>query len=204
MEKITQLMPGYRVNEYKLILPLPEAIWQKVSRLQSEFSEKYKTPFSRTSRPHILLSQFTTWQMMEEKILHRMQSIAFGLTPFKIELDGFDSYPSHTIFIKVASRQSVKEMVREVKDGQRLMKMNQQAKPFFSDDPHISIATRLKPWQYEAGWNEFSHRQFTGRFIADHILLLKRDEGSRSAFQVVKRFEMLNLPVVTRQGSLFV
>ena len=75
-------------------------------------------------------------------------------------------------------------------------------KAHFLQDPVISVARKLKPWQYEKAWLEYSHRQFTGRFIADAMLLLKRPEGS-IPWQIVERMELQNLPVITKQGGLF-
>jgi hypothetical protein len=66
----------------------------------------------------------------------------------------------------------------------------------------ISIARKLKPWQYEKGWLEYSHRQFTGRCIADALLLLKRPEGT-IPWQIVQRLELQNLPVNSKQQELF-
>lgn len=69
-------------------------------------------------------------------------------------------------------------------------------------EPHLTIARKLQPWQYEKGWLEFSHKYFTGRFIADAMLLLKRPVGEMK-YEIVKRFEFQNLPVSTKQGDLF-
>ena len=91
---------------------------------------------------------------------------------------------------------------KELKAAQRLMTLNKDNKPHFLDNPHIIIAGKLAPWQYEKGWLDYSHRQFTGRFIADSMLLIKRKVGEK-AYQVVKRFEFMNLPVITKQGELF-
>jgi len=52
------------------------------------------------------------------------------------------------------------------------------------------------PWQYEKGWLEYSNRSFTGRFIADGMLLLKRRAGDM-AWQIAERFAFQNLPVAT-------
>jgi hypothetical protein len=71
------------------------------------------------------------------------------------------------------------------------------------DEPCIAIARKLLPWQYEKGWLEYSHKHFTGRFIADSMLLLKRRSADRS-WQIAGRFEFMNLPVTTKQGELFV
>jgi hypothetical protein len=83
-----------------------------------------------------------------------------------------------------------------------LMTLNKDNKPHFINDPHLAVARRLLHWQYEKGWLDYSHRHFTGRFIADGMLLLKRRVGSKS-YQIVQRFEFMNLPVATRQGELF-
>jgi hypothetical protein len=70
------------------------------------------------------------------------------------------------------------------------------------EEPHIAIARKLLPWQYEKGWLEYQHRHFSGKFIADGMLLLKRKEGEKK-YQAIQRFEFENLPVNTRQGELF-
>ena len=141
--------------------------------------------------------------MMEEKIVQRFQSIAMGATPFKVELKDYSAYPSHTIFINVTSKLPIQNLTRQLKEAQRLMRLNNQNKPHFMDEPHIGIARKLKPWQFEQGWQEYANRQFTGRFIADSMLLLKRKSGERSVFQIARRFEFQNLPVVTKQGNLW-
>jgi hypothetical protein len=82
------------------------------------------------------------------------------------------------------------------------MTINKENKPHFINDPYIAVARRLLPWQYEQGWLDYSHRHFTGRFIADSMLLLKRRVGNKS-YQIVQRFQFMNLPVATRQGELF-
>jgi 2'-5' RNA ligase len=203
MEPVNINMPGYGINEYMLVISPPEDLWQKITRVKEEFAEQYKAPVAKFTKPHIALVNFLTWSMMEEKILQRLQTIAMGMVPFKIELKDYGSYPSHTIIINVTSKLPIKNLVSELKTAQRIMKLNQENKAHFLDEPHITIAHKLKPWQYEQGWEAFSHRHFTGRFIADSMLLLKRRSGEK-AFQIVKRFDFMNLPVSTKQGSLFV
>ena len=121
----------------------------------------------------------------------------------KIELKDFGSFPSHTIYINVVSKVPVQTLVKEVrKEAQRLMKLNDDNKPYFILEPHVTIARKLQPWQYEKGWLEYSNKNFTGRFIADGMLLLKRPLDEKK-YQVAQRFEFQNLPVTTRQGELF-
>ena len=82
------------------------------------------------------------------------------------------------------------------------MKLNADNKPHFILSLTLP-SQKLLPWQYEKGWLEYSHKHFTGRFIADGMLLLKRPVGELK-YQVVQRFEFQNTPVSTKQGELFV
>lgn len=195
-------IPGYRYNEYLLILNPHEELRNKITQVKKEFYEKYEAKTALWGKPHITLVNFVQFEMIEERVVNRLKTIAMGYTPFKVELRDYGSFPSHTIYINIDSKQQVKNLVRELKPAQSLLTLNKENKPHFIDDPHLTIARKLLPWQYEKGWQEFSHRHFTGRFIADSMLLIKRKVGEK-AYQVVQRFEFLNLPVTTKQGELF-
>ena len=202
MIQIVQHMPGYRRNEYLLVLSPHEELRNKITSVKKEFYEKYKAPSALGGKPHLTLVKFDQLEMMEERLVNRLKTIAMGFPPFKVELKDFGSYPSHTIFINVTSKLPLQNLVKEIKQVQRLMKLDNEHKPHFIDEPNMTIARKLVPWQYESAWLEYSHRHFTGRFIADSMLLLKRREGDK-AFQIVQRFEFMNLPITTKQGELF-
>ena len=125
-----------------------------------------------------------------------------GITPFKIELNGFGSFPTHTIYVNVSTKVPIQEVVRELKSAGQLMTLNKDHKPHFIEESHLTVCRKLKPWQYEQGWLEYSHKHFSGRFIADSMLLLKRPAGEKG-YQPIMRFEFQNLPVTTKQASLF-
>lgn len=197
-------LPGYRLYEYLLVLSPHEELHNRILKVKNEFSEKYKSAIARHTKPHITLIKFVTWGMMEEKIMQRLQHISMGIKPFKVELRDYGSYPTHSIFINVTTKLPVQHLVKELKETQRLLKAVNEFKPHFIDDPHLTIARGLKPWQYESGWLEYNHRQFTGRFIADGMLLLKRPAAKPGKYQILKRFEFQDLPVTTKQGSLFI
>jgi 2'-5' RNA ligase len=196
-------IPGYRINEYLLVLNPPEDLWQKIMKIKEGFADKYKNEIARFTKPHITLINWVSLELMEERMIQRLQTIAMGTTPFKVELKDYGSFPTHTIFINVTSKVPIQSLVKEMKGAQKLMTLNKDNKPHFIDTPHLSICRKLKPWQYEEGWLEFSNRQFTGRFITDSMLLLKRTAGEKVKFQIAKRLEFQNLPVATKQGNLF-
>ena len=200
---ITKILPGYKVNEYLLVLSPHEELWNKIMKVKEEFADKYQSDHARWSKPQIALVSFVQYEMMEERLINRLKVVGMSYPPFKVELKDFGSFPSHTIYINVTSKVPVQGLVKEVRrEAQRLMKLNDENKPHFILEPHLTIARKLKPWQYEKGWLEYSNKNFTGRFIADAMLLLKRPVGEMK-YKTVSRFDFQNLPVLTKQGELF-
>jgi 2'-5' RNA ligase len=203
MKTIIDTIPGYRVYEYLLVLSPHEELWNRVMKVKEDFSETYKSDHARWGKPHITLINFVQYAMMEERIINRLHTVAMGFPPFKVELKDFGSFPSHTIYINVTSKLPIQNLVKEIRaDGQRLMKLNEDNKPHFIMEPHLTIARKLKPWQYEKGWLEYSNKHFTGRFIAGSMTLLKRPVDEMK-YHIAAKFEFQNLPVTTKQGELF-
>ncbi|MBL0182128.1 MAG: 2'-5' RNA ligase family protein [Chitinophagaceae bacterium] len=196
-------LPGYKVYEYLLVLHPHEELWNKIVKVKTEFAEKYKSEHAKWGKPHITLVNFLQHEMMESRLINRLKVIGMGYPAIKIELKDYGSFPSHTIYINITSKLPVQNLVKQIRtETQRLMKLNDDNKPHFILEPHVTIARKLQPWQYEQGWLEYSHKHFTGRFIASDMLLLKRPVGELK-YEIVQRFAFENLPVSTKQGELF-
>ena len=203
MRDIGNVLPGYKINEYLLVLQPHEELWGRIVKVKMEFADKYQSEHARWGKPHITLTNFLQYQLLEERLTNRLNSIAMGSHPIKVELKDYGSFPSHTIFINITSKIPIQNLVKRIrKESQQLMKLNNDNKPHFIMEPHLTIARKLQPWQYEKGWLEYSHKNFTGRFIADGMLLLKRPLNEMK-YEIVQRFEFKNMPVTTKQGELF-
>jgi len=203
MKTIVDSIPGYQVCEYLLVIEPHKELSEKIIKVREEFAESYKMEQARWGQPQIMLANFVQYAMMEERLINRLRMVAMGATPFKTELRDFGSFPTHMIYINVVSKVPFQDLVKNIRhEAQRLMKLNDDNKPYFNLDPHITIARKLQPWQYEKGWLEYSNKNFSGRFIADTMLLLKRPAGE-TRYKVVHRFRFQNLPVATKQGELF-
>jgi 2'-5' RNA ligase len=190
------------LTEYLLVLNPHEELRHRIAQVRAAFQETYQPAVTVGGKVHLTLLRFNQLDLVEERIVQRLRTIAMGFPPFKVELKDFGSFPSHSIFINVTSKLPIRSLVKELKDLQRLMKLDKDNKPHFLDEPHMLVARKLLPWQFEKGWLEYSNKSFTGRFIADGMLLLRRREGDR-AWQIVERLTFQNLPVATRQGELF-
>ena len=200
--ELIKQIPGYNYNEYLLVLNPHEDLRNKIFKVKEEFADKYKMPAAVYSKPHITLINFVQFEMREEKIVNRLNTIAMSYHPFKVDLKDYGSFPAHTIFINIESKQQVQKLVKEFKPVQHLLTLNKENKPHFIDNPYLTIARGLLAWQYEKGWLDYSHRYFTGRFIAEKMLLLRRPINEKK-YTIVREFQFQNLPGSNKQGELF-
>ncbi len=195
-------IPQYKAADYMLVLSPHEELWKKIMTVKEAFAKKYNCPMAFGTKPHLTLLKFMQLEMAEERIVNRLRMIAMAQPCIKVELKDFGSFPSHTIHINVTSKVPLMNLSKALKEAQPLLKFNPEFKPFFLTDPHLTIARKLLPWQYEKAWLEYSNTSFTGRFMANRMTLIKRRIGNQS-YSHVQHFDFENLPVVTTQGSLF-
>lgn len=203
MTQTGMVMPGYRRFEYLIVLHPHKELSDKIAEIRKEFYKEYKLPGVPGSRANLALVKFLQLEMVEARIIHRLHSIAMGFPAFKVELKDFGSFPSHTIYANVTSKVPIQNLVKTIRtEAVKLMRHDPDITPHFMLEPQFNIAGKLKPWQYEKGWLEYSQKHFSGRFIASEMILLKRPEGERN-WRETARFAFENLPVTTKQGELF-
>lgn len=202
MKDIKPALAGYQECEYLLVLQPHEELWNRIMQLKKEFAEKFDAPEATWTKPHISIAKFLQYEMLEPRIANRLRMISMSLPPFKVELKNFGSFPSHTIYINILSKVAIINTVKAIRQAQRLMKINNDNKPYFITEPHLTICRKLLSWKYEKAWSEYKVKNFTGRFIVDKMKLLKRRVGEKR-YLTAAEFTLENLPVVTQQGNLF-
>ena len=197
-------IPGYRTNEYLLIVQPNESLEERIKHVRAEFDRQFSIEHKIPGRPNIGLVQFMQYEMYEARLRNKLKTVGLGYQPFKIELNGFGSYPSHSIFLQMVSRSGVQDLIKDIREqAGPLMRLNADNKPHFFKEPNINVGIRLKPWQYEKAWLEYSRKHFKGSFIADAMLLLKRREKGQP-WQIVERYDFANLLInAPAQGLLF-
>ncbi len=201
MEQAVTRPSGKEAHEYLLLLPLPEMLEHKIEKSRRELAEKYRLQQPPMGRPHVSLGRFTATPGAEEKILYRLQCIALAAQPFLVTLQDFGSYPMHSIFIRIANQPRVLQLIRQLQQARPLMKAAGEA-PYFVSDPNIVLAGRMPREKYLDAMKEYLHKHFTGRFLAEAFLVLRKGKNEKR-FQVVKRFSLEHLPVGITQGQLF-
>ncbi|RYZ16432.1 MAG: hypothetical protein EOO16_25815, partial [Chitinophagaceae bacterium] len=194
-------LPGYRVHEYRLVLALPEPLRERIAHLRERLHERHRVKPPFDLQPSLTVLQCHAFEKSEPRFLERLQEVARGLSPFKVELENFAAYPSHTIYIHVPTRRPFQELSKELKKLQWLMNIPGH-EPHFITEPELILAQRLKPMPFIGMWMECEHSEFSGRFMADHLVLLRRHAGV-GHWEVLRRLDLLELPSAVKQGCLF-
>lgn len=200
MDTLHLSMPGYRVNEYRLVVPLPQAQQEKVLALRTRLHERHKVKPPFSLRPSLTLLRFHAFEKTEARLLERFEQVTTGFQPFKVELENFSAYPSHTIYINIPTRAPFNELAKEFKKMKWLMNIPGQD-PQFITEPHMVIAQALKPMQFISMWLECEHSSFDGRFIADNLVLMKR--SSENYWEDLRSLGFRGMPSAIKQGELF-
>lgn len=195
-------MPGYQIYEYQLILVLPEALKEKIRKQKQQFYTRFNLPQASTAGIFLPLVKFRQRQLLEQKVRFALNQLITGWRPFPVNLKDYGFQPTHSVYIPVTSRNKLQEAVKSLRTINHLLKLDKDQTAFYPADHQVTIASRLRPGVYEQASQEYAHRHFTGQFMADAALLLKRKMGE-PYWQIAQRYEFRDLPVGAVQASLF-
>lgn len=190
---------GLTPAEYMLALELPEALREVIQDIKAGFEEKFGIPGGHT-RAQVTLVKFSQFEMLEPRLLARLRMLAAACNPFLLELQGFGSLPSHTIYIQVLGKLPILNTLRNLRKAQHLLRINEDLRPWFIAEPSIVIARKLQPGQYEKAWRFYSRQDFHSRFPATAICLLKKQDAG---WKHVAGFPFEHSNVTNKQQKLF-
>lgn len=196
-------MPGYRLNQYRLILLPQEDLAWRILQQRRMLVAKFPEVRVAFTRPYIALADFMQYEMKEERLQHRLRCAAMAQHAFRIQLRGFEMQPQGQLSVAVEDPTPIKNLIGQVRfEARRLMKLNEHTKPHFAKDPVLPLAFRIPEDQMEQVSHAYEGKRFEGKILADAMLLLKKPQG-QVQWQIAGRYEFMNLPVTAQQGCLF-
>jgi 2'-5' RNA ligase len=141
--------------------------------------------------------------MQELKLMNRLKNTIATSNPFLVSINGFGSFPTHTIYANIETKNNLVSLVKSMKPVQSILTLDNKNKPHFITEPHLTIARKLLPWQYEKAWLEYSNTSLTASFMVNELVLLKRQVDTKK-YTVAASFPLLNQPKESVQTALFV
>lgn len=167
----------WQIQEYLLVIKISEGLSNKLIQIKQSFATKFLNESAIKIRPQILILSFSLAESNETNLIHRMRTVIKMHAPFSIELNGYGSFPTHTIYVNVVAKQKILQLVKTLRQLQKWMKADKNKQPYFIVAPYITIACKLLSWQYEKAWNELRYANFSAMLMAEQLVLLKRKPG---------------------------
>ncbi len=189
-------------TEYFLIISPDNNTQEKLMEEKKRFAQLYDCPKILHSKPHISMVRFSNIKENEPMVFQYVRRKITAFSPFLVEVEGFATFPTHTIFAKVQTKSQIVDMVKSIGQEKQKLKGASETDVHCITEPHITLAKSLQHWQYEKGWLEWQHAHFSSRFLVKEILLLKK-ERNRLRFDTAASFPLLGKKSEIVQGSLF-
>ena len=164
-----------------------EGVSSEVESFKKEVAEKFGSNHALRSPPHITLHMPFKWKNHKELVmLDLIGNLNDEITPFQIELNGFDFFEPRVVFVNVEENKELENLqskvVRECRKKLNLDNANYKDRPFH---PHMTIGFRdlKKPAFYQAK-AYYENKTYFAQFELKKITLLKHDG---------KKWQVINL-----------
>lgn len=182
---------------YSLVIHPPESILALVKSMKEQLSVEVGWFNSKNSVGHITICEFKATEKELENIKNQVHKICDTLSPVEVRLNEFGSFPNGAFFIAPDS-DSKKNLKPIMKQFHKSLPIPNMLK---NDNPHLSIARRLKPENLAKASRLFTTIDLN--FVCDSVVLRQFDENIKQFF-VIDTFKFNNNPQPKAiQGTLF-
>jgi 2'-5' RNA ligase len=163
-----------QVWEYLLLISPPEGVKHTIGKIKKEVGIKYGSSHAMHSTAYISLVKFLLLKGYERNLLAKLFAFSINKLSIDIQLNNFNVFPRHTLYINVQENEELKKLQSELLT---LLKSAVSVRnKYLKGDKkhHMTIARSLNPAQFEQIANEYQNRSLEMVFSAKNLVLLKR------------------------------
>jgi DNA polymerase-4 len=170
-------------KEYLLMLHVPQHIRNQVKTLREKVATAFDHYQDKRLQPNITLVNFLLHPQLEEQLINDMDAISKAQSPIEVVLKNFNHFGTDTLYIDVKNPSAIVTLIKELQAHLKL----QGSQTFFSWQPNIPVAKGLAAEKFKKVYSEFTNSSFDEAFIADSMLLLRRD-SAQDHYLVIQEF----------------
>lgn len=190
------------INEYQFKLVPNNGLYKTIYELKQNFAEEYSCPQAVYIQPGFTIALFKMSEFYEQKILIAAKKIIGALPFYKIDLECFESEPTHSICISSKGKPAIMKTIKDLKKLQKFMSKSMGDKPFFISEPKLILANKLLPWQYEKAWQKYQALHFKATMFVDNIVLMKKITGA-GRYKEYRKFFLQSADIIEPRETLF-
>ena len=169
--------------EYLLVISPPLPVKKEVVGIKEHFHSQHKHIQATKSQPLITLINFVMSDVDEETLLYKIDEVAQFHASFDVRLKNFNHFKTHTIYIDIENAEPIVNIVRSLHASLNLP----SSRSFFAWKPRMIVAKGLAEEKFYKAMADLEHKEFAASFLAESILLMKRD-GRFSKYEIVRTF----------------
>jgi 2'-5' RNA ligase len=174
---------GSIVKEYLLVANPEAGVGQLLMEEKAQFINSYRQKDDELL--HITVASFLAKEELEETLLRWMHKVISTHKSFKVALNNYSGFPNaNTIYLRVQDHLPFKQLAKELKVIDELVRANGLPKAHLITNPHLTIARRIDAAVYEKAMMSYSKKEFHAEFEVKELLLLKRTHQFDSCKQV--------------------
>jgi len=161
--------------EYLLVVSPAGEVYEQLLAEKKFFYEAYQERIAIKTLPHITVANFMAKEAMEETLIRYMHRIVSAHKSFEVMLNNFSGFPSsRTLYVRVQEHQPFKQLAISLKTLHGYIESNGCPSPHFINNPHLTIARRMKEQTYDKAILDYSQKVFHASFTVNELVLLRR------------------------------
>ena len=171
------------MGDYFLGILLPEDFAEEVEVLRRRFSAP------RTA-PHITLLPPFTWSGTDQQLFQILTNVVDACAPFTIKAQGLGRFGRRVIFVDVTVSPELANLHRQLAGSLAKHGLGDltQGRPYH---PHITLATRLTPTQFDQYLEELSDYSPSREFLCQFVAVFElKTNGRFRRWQVVNHIPL--------------
>jgi len=169
--------------------------------IKNNVTYRFGCGYAAGLKPHITVSNFLQSAYMEKKIFESFERTTAAMAPYKVHVNGFGHFETHTVFAKVTQESTAVMAEHMKKKSSAIIQTQIRQKPYFIKEPHLTIARGMTPEQFSLTWAMLKGSPLVSSFMAYEMTLLRRDvRGGK--YEVIKKFPFTGNYTVGNQLTL--
>lgn len=183
----TLFYSSIKISEFLIVLTPPKDICDDVSKFKTKLKNHFGRFESMHSKAHFTLANFLCNEEQEKKIIPTFKKIETLTQPFKVELNGFQSFKySGTIYLDPINKENIYDLSKLI-FKELILNGFSKKNLIIPKTPHLTIARKLNKIQFELALAEFNQSSYNKTFEACEINVLKRNEKKKyELYQTIK------------------
>ncbi len=193
--------------EYLGVIKPNEIITSVVKAMKTKCKEHYGWNSAIYSTPHFTVVNFIQPKHNHDRLISCFERNMENVSPFQINLCGFDYFTAqtNTLYVKLRDQEKFAEMANYVKKITKpILKSVPGYPPHYTKNAHLTIAKGIFKPEFSKAWTDWENVDYQATTNADGILLLRRPfTAGHVKYEEIGRYSFLGKGILDPQTSLF-